>query len=211
MRDDLTGSLHLGPAKAPNSKSLSTETAFKMDPVLVLLQRVKASISSCKTLSVRVCARPLCRDTKVYTQISVMVSALGWRNPELHRISKQTKIKQSKLNCWNLFNTLFSQDFAYLQQQISNSREMHSSLWNKEGTVYQAFIWNPLNELKFATCPLSTFTGLPSWLYSPAPLFFDSTYKKYKKSMSCPQNTIHTYFWNTRPMREISSSTPDLF
>lgn len=140
MRDDLTGSLHLGLAKSPNSKTLSPETALKMDPVSVLLQRFKASISSCKTLSVPVCARPLCRDTKVSTQISVMVTTLGWRNPELHRISRQIKIKQSKLNCWNLFNTLISWDFAYLQQQISNSREMHSSLWNKEGTVYQAFV-----------------------------------------------------------------------
>lgn len=159
-----------------------------MDPVSVLIQRVKASISSWKTLSVPVCARPLCRDTKVSTQISVTVTTLGWRNPELHRISRQTKIKQPKLNCWNLFNTLLSQDFAYLQQQISNSREMHSSLWNKEGTVYQAFVWNPLNELKFAACPLSTFTGLLSWLYSPAPLFFDSAYKKYIKK---PQWVTH--------------------
>lgn len=47
MSEDLAGSLHLGPAKAPNSKSLSTETAFEVDTVLVLLQRVKAPLYFC--------------------------------------------------------------------------------------------------------------------------------------------------------------------
>lgn len=37
MSEGLGGSLHLGSAKSPNSKNLSTETAFEVDAVLVLL------------------------------------------------------------------------------------------------------------------------------------------------------------------------------
>lgn len=119
-------------------------------------------------------ARSPCRDTEVYAQIVVEVTTLGWRSPDLHRISKHTKIKQARLNGWHPFKIL-SQNFAYfLQQQGSEGCIL---LCGTKRALSTKLLLYKISSVKFTitACLLPTFAGLLSQLPSPDPLFFDPT------------------------------------